>query len=80
MTEFPPCVGCGHCCLTAQCVIGSLRYGPHAVCPGLIAVDDHYRCRLVVEDPTAAEKLAIGEGCSSTLFNIRRAKILRKIA
>jgi hypothetical protein len=78
MTDFSPCVGSGHCCLTAQCALGAIRYGRHPVCPGLFEEGDRYRCRLVIEDAAVARDLAVGAGCSSTLFNVRREKILRK--
>jgi hypothetical protein len=36
-----------------------------------------YSCRLVIEKPELAKAMAIGAGCSSTLFNEDRDLVLR---
>lgn len=81
-----PCVGCGHCCQTAQCGTGAAVFGPHKRCPGLVWVgeEQRYRCSLVLESETneklwwVREDLSIGAGCSSTLFNTKREETIKR--
>lgn len=60
-----PCVGCGYCCTTRMCRIGSMMYGHYTnPCPALIREGDRCRCSLYMSDPERYEAvLEIGEGC-----------------
>jgi len=83
MTQAPihPCVGCGYCCQKVQCVAGQSIYGldEKGVCAGLKWDEqaEQYRCSLILETTGKANEaartgLAIGAGCSSSLFNTQR--------
>lgn len=64
------CVGCGHCCLTAICVIGQLEFNVNckSKCPGLIWNGNRYICKLANK---YKRQLAIGAGCCQPLNNWR---------
>jgi len=72
-----PCLGCGHCCLTATCVVG-LQLAGEVVhrgvrrCAALVRRGDRYRCALIEAGRVPPDQLAIGAGCSSPLFNAAR--------
>jgi hypothetical protein len=61
----PGCVGCGFCCTTVICRLGSMLYGHYTnPCPSLTWQGDRYLCSLYLGDPGRYEHfLAIGEGC-----------------
>lgn len=65
MKSPPPCIGCGYCCVTVICRIGSMLYGHYkSPCPALVKVGDVYRCSLYSRDPDRyGAGLEIGEGC-----------------
>lgn len=73
-----PCCGCGYCCQSATCMLGVLTFGfGHKECPALMLEDGRFWCRIVKEATglyreRLEEDLAIGAGCSSTLFNSQR--------
>lgn len=74
--NFPPCVGCGYCCLQVMCDPGrKLNQAVHKIpaerCPWLEWDGTRYRCRLA-KIPDFAEQLAVGEGCSSSLNTWRK--------
>lgn len=69
------CKGCGYCCLKGQCIYSVRKYGNQKRCPALIWNKKRYMCGLVMDDPSLRIGLAIGEGCSSTLFNEWRDNI-----
>lgn len=69
------CIGCGYCCRTAQCAFSTFNFGIHSVCPALCFGKNRYWCGPVLlspDDVQLKELLAIGGGCSSTLFNSHR--------
>jgi hypothetical protein len=68
------CVGCGYCCIKAQCNISRVMLGDHKRCPALKWNGKRYLCELA-KDKKIADSLAIGAGCSSSLFNIWRRDI-----
>lgn len=72
------CVGCGHCCNTAICIAGQAHFGvsPHPPCPGLVKVGVQYRCTIAER---YSEEMAIGAGCSSTLFNTVRDEMIERL-
>lgn len=37
-----------------------------------------YACQLILDDPSLGEKVAIGGGCSSTLFNDARKEVFMR--
>jgi len=86
------CVGCGYCCKRAPCPLASAKYQTfehwkdgRGGCPSLLEKDGRYWCGLVLSEPDDWKKqeiihfLAIGAGCSSTLFNEARHTILVRL-
>ena len=73
------CVRSGFCCKVATCAIG-VRHGAELRgCRFLLGdTPGRYRCGLVEERPELAEAMAIGAGCSSTMFNADRADRVRE--
>lgn len=78
------CVGCGYCCRTAPCGLAWLTFSPAIKtgvwkCPALRWDGKRYLCRLCEGEDAQSKKnreaLAIGAGCSSTLFNQDRQRI-----
>lgn len=64
------CMGCGYCCCKAVCAFGRLRGAPvEAPCSFLTYRDGRHWCALVKQEPVAKSHMAIGAGCSSSLFN-----------
>ena len=63
-----PCVGCGWCCLTDQCVESHIKHGYRERCPEVFWDNDLrcYRCRLSADD-SLRRLLGIGEGCCAPL-------------
>jgi hypothetical protein len=58
--------------------MGNFRY-PEAFgkrCPALVERDGVFRCALVEQEPILGAQVAIGAGCSSTLFNTAREKMM----
>jgi len=75
--KVKPCIGCGYCCTTATCVLGMLRYGADRPCPELQFDGRRFWCTLITgavapEKQRLSSELAIGAGCSSSLFNTQR--------
>jgi len=76
-----PCVMSGHCCLARPCVYGEA--GTNGVCRFLGAPNDiGQRPCLKYDEIVASEKdkpeilQMMGKGCSSTLFNTKRNRVL----
>jgi hypothetical protein len=72
------CIGCGYCCAKAPCSIATSLdcWSPETGCEALIWNGSRHLCHLVVEDPDVFGKLlAIGAGCSSSLFNSYRENV-----
>lgn len=74
-----PCLGCGYCCSKATCPLGAQVYGVKFPCSGLVwnKAKGRHLCKLLLESKGQlrkfiAEGLAIGAGCSSSLFNTWR--------
>lgn len=63
-----PCVGCGWCCLTDQCVESHILHGYKERCPEVYwdAQLRCHRCRLSSQE-RFRKLLAIGEGCCAPL-------------
>jgi hypothetical protein len=84
MTEYyAPCVGSGFCCKKAPCPYGEAD--ETGGCRFLIPWPDNdlgvprYRCgkyEEISKSPTAHFSPAFGAGCSSTLFNQDRDRVL----
>jgi len=76
-----PCVGCGMCCRSAQCVVSTSIHGivENGYCPELFWNGEQWRCKLMIGDSLQAQtyrqELACGMGCVSTLFNSDRENI-----
>ena len=66
LNAFPPCVGCGYCCLKSQCIISERKYGRQDICPALYWNGDQYRCNVWREID------GIGAGCCSSLNSWRK--------
>ena len=81
-----PCVGCGFCCRQNICCLGLFRLDQAGVglekvpdqCPWLhwIEAEERYECLLASQYPG---QLAIGAGCSSTLFNEDRDRTILRL-
>ena len=73
-----PCVGCGHCCITAPCWVAQRLYGAGVKeCPGLLwdPKQKRYVCFQCIQDVVGKdyrEELYIGKGCCSNLNDWRR--------
>ena len=87
--KFDPCVGCGHCCLTAQCAVSLRVHGQQDICPSLSwnEKEKRHECELVFLPGILGEEfkkeLYIGQGCCSSLNSWRkepnRNRIIEKI-
>lgn len=75
------CVGCGYCCEVCTCQVGLYVYkDPAGVCPGLKwdPIANRHWCQVVLDDKEKKiyiPHMAIGAGCSSSLFNDYRLEI-----
>lgn len=82
---MPECVGCGYCCIKAQCWIGAKHTDRHVMekwrfgrdrCPFLKWEGQRYVCTLMLRDDEigaqAREELSVGAGCSSSLNSWRQ--------
>jgi len=78
---YEPCVGCGYCCCKVPCRVAFLRgWDRHPEpCKGLVwdQKEGRFWCQAVLEEPAPTverlkEGMAIGAGCSSSLFNQQR--------
>jgi len=78
---MPACIGCGYCCRQAPCALAQRIYGGVLEkCPELVYRDGRWWCRAVenARGPLKRdyeEGVAIGGGCSSSLFNQDRKRI-----
>lgn len=81
MSEFSECIGCGYCCKKAPCVQALIiDHSVRAPCPLLVHKDGRYWCQIVLDEPEGSklrQEMAIGGGCSSTLCNDDREKMIR---
>lgn len=74
------CYRSGYCCKVATCAAGVMYGAPQRGCTFLEGErPGEYQCRLVLEHPELAEPMAIGAGCSSTLFNQDREEAIRHL-
>ena len=88
--DIGQCVRCGYCCRKSMCglayhfgrhhLLDMLEADPNAVCPYLKGdkPGEHW-CQLIREDPSLKDHVAIGGGCSSTLFNDDREAALNHL-
>jgi len=80
-----PCIGCGYCCQKAPCALVQSMFDYQIErCPALQFDDGRYWCGLLRGTTDEERKrrmkiLAIGEGCSSSLFNNARDQMLRRM-
>jgi len=83
MEHHAPCIGSGHCCKQALCVIGMQAHGVMpGPCPSLVFEDERYWCGEVLKADEERKEwlkanLYIGEGCCSTLNSDRREMLVR---
>ena len=74
---FPPCTGCGACCLEAPCTLAVHlhleRIKKTGECPELFWSESEkkYRCSLAAH-PLYAKRLYIGAGCGFPLNSWRK--------
>lgn len=79
-----PCVGCGHCCITAKCSAGQRLYKSSDVCNALIWSEEknRYICDLMELPGILGEEyrkeLYAGEGCCQGLNSWRNNVIKRE--
>lgn len=72
------CVRSGFCCKVATCAVGVAHGAPQRGCTFLGGSrPGEYSCELVTRRPELSEIMAIGSGCSSTLFNEDRDSVLQ---
>ena len=76
------CIGCGYCCRKAPCAMAVRIYGRSLTgpCPELVYHDDRWWCRAIenARGPLRdhyEQDVAIGGGCSSSMFNQDREHI-----
>ena len=78
---FPPCVGCGYCCITTPC-FRAAAHGWHCnekgVCERLFWDKGRYWCQEIIDNPEKMEHLGVGQGCPSVLGNDWRKDIKRR--
>lgn len=77
-----PCIGCAYCCSKVVCSLGAQVYGVKPPCQGLVWDEKKGRhlCKLILDSrgelrTFLMEVLAIGAGCSSSLFNDWRTEL-----
>ena len=75
--SITPCVGCGWCCLSDQCMDSHRRYGYVRRCPDLFwdETTGRYFCRLMRDPELAAEirrNQHTGLGCCAPLCAWRK--------
>lgn len=81
--QFPPCVGCGYCCITAPCFLSAYmewHINSKQVCRKLVwsKSDQRYWCQAKDEYPEKLEHLGFGAGCPSVLGNKWRQNVKRR--
>jgi hypothetical protein len=72
------CIGCGYCCAKGPCDVTCRHEVWHLEtgCEALVWDGTRHWCKFVLDDPKLyTEHLAIGCGCSSSLFNGYREKL-----
>jgi hypothetical protein len=78
-----PCVGCGYCCQKTVCFVGQANGAHHKPpCEFLVHKDGRFWCLLVLQFEDSARMkhdLAIGCGCSSSMFNTQRDAQLKRM-
>lgn len=76
MKRGPQCIGCGYCCSTVMCRIGTMKFGHYTnPCPALSQNEDRYLCTMYLSDPLRYEEvLGIGNGCCFPANPLRSAK------
>lgn len=84
---YPACVGCGYCCNKVTCPPGRWlapeSHSENDKCYFLEKDGLVHRCGLITQSSGTLRKalewhLAIGAGCSSSMFNNYRDEIIRK--
>ena len=72
---FPPCVGCGYCCISGPCP-RAVMFGWHinssGICEKLFWSEGRYWCQEIIDNREVMEYLGIGAGCPSILGNLWR--------
>lgn len=71
------CVQCGYCCTLGCCSYGIWDYEKEQ-CSFLTEESLCAKYDEILKDPDSKMSPAFGAGCSSSLFNTRRDKALRK--
>ena len=72
-----PCIGCGYCC-SMPCSMAHFKgMVVDNKCTALYwnELDERHWCGLVEGDPSLGFHIAIGAGCSSTMFNTWREEL-----
>jgi len=82
-TRFPPCVGCGYCCISTPCFRAAAHgwhCNPNRVCEKLFWDKEkgRYLCQEIIDNPEKMENLGVGFGCPSILGNDWRKNIKRR--
>ena len=81
--KFPPCVGCGYCCISSPC-FRAAQHGwhcnPKGICEKLFWHPEkkRYFCQEIIDNPELMEHLGVGVGCPSVLGNKWRESVKRR--
>ena len=77
-TDHGQCFRSGMCCKIATCVLGMSQGAEPKGCKFLKGDSPgQYSCELIDNDPSLGDAVAIGEGCSSAMFNEDRDVIIQ---
>lgn len=66
------CLRCGYCCRKALCLMGWANGAQPEDEPCRFLIGERpgeHACQLIIDHPEWADEVAIGGGCSSTLYN-----------
>lgn len=70
MKDEGQCVRCGYCCKSVTCHLGWRATAPGQTCVFLQGDrPGNFSCARIEERPELGGEVAIGAGCSSSLFN-----------
>jgi hypothetical protein len=78
---YPPCVQCGYCCTVGPCPYGLWDH-ERKQCQWLNDPNElgQRTCAKYYKINVPGSFMAFGDGCSSTLCNTQRNKIVKKLA
>ena len=81
--KIEPCVRCGFCCRRGPCAAGQVTSPTNPACRFLIQDGIHWNCgkyEEIVKHEKGNRFPMMGSGCSSTLFNEDRRRVIDAMA